>query len=1482
MPPMRAPSVNDSVKRDKSLKVRIKVGSDNLSIRKNAEIYSGLGLDVSPSSLDDSPTDSEGLSCEPQDAPDESPTSILQIMTSFPVHGGLLLSPLSDDLIRLKEKEKFRGESRSGLVYKGGHENSVMSVNGSDFARVGGKVLGDKKPKSFEKNSSSIELKNGHGNDSWNDIGIILKKETDIEILACEELVSNALKLPLLSNSYCNVVESTKGTGSEVDISRTANKGAVKDECFSNGAKEETMEPVSPQDIGWFEKLSGKDGSAGKICEDKKANSHDDFSVYLRKDSNFKGEKTDGFSKADPNVPKGRKAQNAELIDPPKQKGSQKAMSHEEDDMKLAPGREHSSSGGKKKSKGSQSRGAQGAELSKDSLRIDSSLVPKNKKSTHSDNYLSKSAVDDFKLQKDYGNARDRYRDFFGEIELEQGDNDVDSVDMPSADRLKDFEVVQKGTFEFNRTPKEKLNDKKFDKPSTSKACPKMASNVALVTGNGSISDAAPGTVAPLVEDNWVCCDKCQKWRLLPLGTNPDSLPEKWLCSMLDWLPGMNRCSISEEETTKALTALYPVPAPDSQNNLHVHPGGVVSGLPMSDARHFGQNHQNLGSQAVPSGGKKKQGLKEVSNATNSDDLSQFPNLMKNLQASVKSRSLNGVNQSPPVNELDLRHLSKASGMEVDKNRHKQEKNRLLEHHSDGGDTRSYKMKSKRETDQDCFRASKKIKINGHRKDRRKYNDRSSSKSSKRDTKNSLEVPVRNPKDKAQVTSDDGSLHTGKCDDKDIVARKRKGNECQDNQIYAASLPSAGIHLQDSRDFVEETSENDQRKEKKARVSKSEGKETSAASKGTGGTAKNGRSMKDQQLGPDLGFTLSQRDLISIQPSVAATSSSSKVSGSHKNIANIQEVKGSPVESVSSSPLRILNPNPDKSTSARRKLSGKDDFQDSGFLTTGTPRRCSDGEGDGGSNRSGTIKKDETFAVTHHGSLESSVLDFQDRDIANLCLTTSGHASQYPCKPQTLDQSCDEERGGDSQCRANASRPRKSGKGSSSRSKDKNGSSKPEYDKGKIKISDSFNKSIDITPYEEKSRAGKNRAEEKFGVNFDKVEKNSVSKKSSAGKSIGSCKRENQSKLGGHDGMDVKLDAISSQDQKQNLLLDRDSSGRGKSHSLPPSRRGQNETGLRCPQLIPGSQKENGANSLSVDADDDDDALKASKQLKKAENQNGNQPINSRHPTPNGHKVRDGDAPSPIRRDSSSQAATNAVKEAKDLKHLADRLKNSGSSLESTGLYFQAALKFLHGASLLESCNSESAKHGEMIQSMQMYSSTAKLCEFCAHEYEKSKDMAAAALAYKCMEVAYLRVIYSSHTSASRDRHELQTALQIVPPGESPSSSASDVDNLNNLTTVDKGVLVKGVSSPQVAGSHFTAARNRSNFVHLLNFARDVNFAMEASKKSQIAFAAANLRVQEAQCRNSITSVKRALDFNFQNVEGLLRLVRLAMEAISR
>lgn len=61
-------------------------------------------------------------------------------------------------------------------------------------------------------------------------------------------------------------------------------------------------------------------------------------------------------------------------------------------------------------------------------------------------------------------------------------------------------------------------------------------------------------------------------------------------------------------------------------------------------------------------------------------------------------------------------------------------------------------------------------------------------------------------------------------------------------------------------------------------------------------------------------------------------------------------------------------------------------------------------------------------------------------------------------------------------------------------------------------------------------------------------------------------------------------------------------------------------------------------------------------------------------------------------------------------------------------------------------------------------------------------------------------------------------SLYVICLGESPSSSASDVDNLNHPVAVDKVAFAKGVGSPQVAGNHVIAARHRPNFVQLLSF----------------------------------------------------------------
>ena len=141
----------------------------------------------------------------------------------------------------------------------------------------------------------------------------------------------------------------------------------------------------------------------------------------------------------------------------------------------------------------------------------------------------------------------------------------------------------------------------------------------------------------------------------------------------------MNRCSFTEDETTKALIALYQLPVPESQANLNNNPGGLFTGATLP-FRHPDQNLRD-------SSGKKKHSLKVMSNSANKDSPSQLSNSMKkNMQPSVKSRSLNDVNNSPLVNDHDFQQLSKSNDLIMENQKHKyKEKNRVVEPHAFGG-----------------------------------------------------------------------------------------------------------------------------------------------------------------------------------------------------------------------------------------------------------------------------------------------------------------------------------------------------------------------------------------------------------------------------------------------------------------------------------------------------------------------------------------------------------------------------------------------------------------------------------------------------------------------------------------------------------------------------------------------------------------------------------------------------------------------------
>ncbi|KAM7467084.1 hypothetical protein LguiB_014646 [Lonicera macranthoides] len=781
-------------------------------------------------------------------------------------------------------------------------------------------------------------------------------------------------------------------------------------------------------------------------------------------------------SKADFDLSMDENNSNTRSVVHVKQKVAPKVMLPRQDDIKVPYSTKKLSFDGEKKSKRSQNNG-----------ELVSVLAEKRFKS-------------DFRAEKNGDNCKDGV-----DTRLEQTANKMNLLESPSGDWAKGYNCVN---VKEKHAPRE--------------GPPRIV---------GHSSEAEMTFVAPAVlQEDWVCCDRCQKWRLLPYDTKPDQLPENW--------PGMNRCDLSEEETTKALYALYQVPLPETQKTLHGQADGTASVVTSAGVCHFNQSHHNLSSNAIPNQGKKncksKTALKTASNCRPV----QISNSAENSQREVvTSRRLNDIQ---PLLEISTMNKSNAPYASKEKHGAKLVNIRV--------DSKQKRRISKTESNQNGSN-TKKIKIEGA-PDTDKY--------------------------------------------------------CQLN--LTTQFPMEPI------------------------------------------------------------------------------SSCSKIWGIHKR-TNFQEVKGSLVESISSSPTRTSNL--DKLSPTRMGASESESAKNGDFLAIRSTRKTSEGEGNFESDRFGKGTEGEASGILHPKSFELPVLDLADGDAR----------CQFGGKAESFIKSAEFEN-----CRM-------------------------------------VNTDADNLPHY-------------YSCLIDAPATD---------------------RLHGNDGMNTKhyCDIV------------------------------------RLP-----------------------------------------------------HKT-----------------AINVLKEAEDLVDCADRLKKSGFHFECNETYFQAAQKFLHGASLTETCKDGNSKCKEITQ-IQIYSNAAKLCKTCAHEYEKRKEMAAAALAYKCMEVALMRVVYCKSFSIKRDWSDLQASLQMVPQGESPSSSLSCVENLNNQAAVDKSALSRGTNSH--AGNHIIVARNCPSFVRLLDFTSDVNSAMEASRKCHSAFAAANVIPQESQNKEDIIiSVRRVINFGFQDVEEFVRLIRVAAEAIS-
>lgn len=456
----------------------------------------------------------------------------------------------------------------------------------------------------------------------------------------------------------------------------------------------------------------------------------------------------------------------------------------------------------------------------------------------------------------------------------------------------------------------------------------------------------------------------------------------------------MNSCDIHEDVTTGIMRGLIPCPGFESQN----HANGSIFGVTSSSVQHLGQNPPNANAVSTDGQWKSKLGQKEM--------------LRKHKVDPVKSRSLN--NMSPPPagrNSLGMGNLpeSKSQDLALGESTPKQKENLHIGinlkmsilfsfNHVSGllltsfipmspGDGKLIKGKNKRKSDQFEFGTSKRAKRDGNSDNEVcskgidlgtpkltlvKYKGHSSERGSANEVKHGLggklTVSVKNLSDQAKVSTNCTSINLKESGS--VKKKKQKGS--QENQINGKPYHCS---MQDSKLITEE--ETDQqllRTGKKSRFSDVI-RDTSSGD-GNSRSKKEGKALRDLSTEMKKPFNGGMEEVR--HPSKnrkqwvpkQATSSSSKVSGSQKSRVNY-EVQGSPVESVSSSPLRIINSA--KYTSVGHDVPTSENAPNGVLPVMDSASKGSDKKVKKGGKLSGIVMKKESRGF-HAGSLESGSL----------------------------------------------------------------------------------------------------------------------------------------------------------------------------------------------------------------------------------------------------------------------------------------------------------------------------------------------------------------------------------------------------------------------------------------------------------------------------------------------------------------------------
>ncbi|CAL4907823.1 unnamed protein product [Urochloa decumbens] len=1283
----------------KAPKIRIKVNKNTSLSRNTAAIYSGLGLDISPSSSTEDNLDGTAEAPAPEVLLGESPRTIFEIMTCHFIPGGQLLSPLTGNFLELRQKPKSMIK----------HEVPEFHDDKAEFHRDG--AAHTTSTTLDTKDKSAMEIKSDEKKD----------------------------RVPNFKSSKCRVNRASavnKGTKPQLpDVSDDTGSNLPTVIKIEHSVEEPQRSVGEISDEMQGSKKGSLKGHIGDKNKDSKKESSLDhgFSCKISYDSEEYNNQPSTNSSHLENIPS-------------------KTLSLERNKEKVAHVKEEHSQY-KTEEMGSLF-GVESMDIMAGNVDRNSSglIKGKNKKVPSSQGALPGKKIK-FKAQKQLNEDRDRKSNdkdedygLYHRTDLVNSYTKDKSVELDKRTISSGETSIKSGVGNGGGIKISPLIDNKSD-PSP------------LVHRNGTTeSSTALTTPAPIViNEQWVCCDKCENWRLLPYGMNPDILPKKWRCSMQSWLPGMNSCKITEDETTRALRALYMVPVPESNIKDGGH-GNAMSGIDTASAPTFKGNMQSISTSG------KLKGSHDRANVANTFDLADMSKPSKKPHAS--SRNPDGVDCFPKLKEKRKMAESSDKGEIVEKDQ-------------------SHPMRSSVGVDHDNLRASKKMKkesnvpVTKHQPLEFKM------------SKNSppANVTLKNMQKRSNISAgmgkygscssgkhshgegkgfSDGVIKMSDAENSDLLdpsIKKRKLKQRQSQ--HDLDLGHSNTDTNAKQNIIETTVV---KKKPRPELKLSKTDRTAAHSIGTlTGTdddkiyAYNECLSEQRQENTRFQYPLlsesSTRRNVCHATSTAATSSSSKVSNSHMYKADFQEMRPSPVESVSSSPLRTSDKNSlDRHRSYSLAVAENVHSQESRKKSSSCSNRIYD-LGSDSDQAKAPVSGFVNGHTDHHVQNNRDLLK-DKQDLTNACLINKGSGLSI--------------------------------------------------------------KNIQLNP--------------EHKVNPDALSLNN---------------NHDHNRLTGRQNGKTPPRFDSSLSDHANLTCGNIEPDKGK---VPHNDLKTN------PPTVKGSKHQHSLNNAS---NGDGDAPYKAKQIEKKS-------IVEKRETRK-QLTLDGDT-------SNLTNASVLLKEARDLKHLSNRLKEKGHYFESTSMCFEAGLKFLHVASLWEGPTVDSSKQGDSVQATKLYSETGILFVYCASEFERLKKMANAALAYKCVEVAYMKAAFFKHTGAIKDRHALQATSLMVPPAESPSSSASDIDNLNNQSTVAKDVSARGVYSPQVASNPIS--RNNHHLMGLLSYAEDTHIAFEGTKKSRSSFSA-YLSGTGKNKANCVSLVREVLDFSFYDVKGLLRLIRHSLESIN-